>query len=178
MGGAALTTSYLGYLVATSMLRELGPVLASLMLASRVGAAMAAELGSMRVTEQIDALFTLATNPIRYLVVPRILACVLMLPLLVILGNGLGILGGYVVSVWSLGIPGPQYMDSAMSAVGAEGIMMALVKATVFGLLVGLMATYHATMPMEEPKVWDRPRRGRWFLRRWLFWFPTISLRR
>lgn len=143
LGGGAIATSYLGFLVSTSMLRELGPVLASLMVASRVGAAMAAELGTMRVTEQIDALFTLATNPIRYLVVPRILACVLMLPLLVILGNGLGIFGGYAVSVWSLDIPGPKYMDSAMSAISGDGIFMALVKAAIFGLLVGLMSTYH-----------------------------------
>ena len=81
---AALANSQLGRLVSLSMLRELGPVLASLMLAGRVGAAIAAELGTMRVTEQIDALVTLATNPIRYLVVPRILACMVTLPLLVL----------------------------------------------------------------------------------------------
>lgn len=142
-GGAAIATMQLGNLVATSMLRELGPVLASLMLASRVGAAMAAELGTMRVTEQIDALETLATNPVRYLVVPRILACLLMLPLLVILGNVTGIFGGYIVSTQVLGIAGQSYMDSAMWAVSTDAIVMGLVKAAAFGFLVGLMSTYH-----------------------------------
>lgn len=142
-GGDALAASQLGNLVSTSMLRELGPVLASLMLASRVGAAMAAELGTMRVTEQIDALFTLATNPIRYLVVPRILACVLMLPLLVVLGAAIGILGGYVVSTQVLGISGQSYLNSSMIGVMPAALIMAGVKAAAFGFLVGLMSTYH-----------------------------------
>lgn len=142
-GGYALATSQLGNLVSTSMLRELGPVLASLMLASRVGAAMAAELGTMRVTEQIDALFTLATNPMRYLVVPRVMACLLMLPLLVILGNVMGIVGGYLVSTQTIGIPGASYWDSAMLGVNATSLSMALVKAACFGFIVGLLSTYH-----------------------------------
>jgi phospholipid/cholesterol/gamma-HCH transport system permease protein len=142
-GGEAIATSQLGNLVATSMLRELGPVLASLMLASRVGAAMAAELGTMRVTEQIDALETLATNPLRYLVVPRVLACMAMLPLLVMLGNLLGIFGGYVVTTQVLDIPGRAYMDSMVMALSAEAQTMAMVKALAFGFLVGLMSTYH-----------------------------------
>jgi len=142
-GGEAIATSQLGNLVATSMLRELGPVLASLMLASRVGAAMAAELGTMRVTEQIDALETLATNPVRYLVVPRILACMAMLPLLVMLGNLMGIGGGYVVTTQVLDIAGRHYTDSVMLALSAEAQIMAMVKAMAFGFLVGLMSTYH-----------------------------------
>lgn len=142
-GGEAIATSQLGNLVATSMLRELGPVLASLMLASRVGAAMAAELGTMRVTEQIDALETLATNPIRYLVVPRILACMLMLPLLVILGNVTGIGGGYVVTTQVLDIAGRFYIDSVQLALTNEAQMMAIVKSFAFGFIVGLMATFH-----------------------------------
>lgn len=142
-GGEAIATSQLGNLVATSMLRELGPVLASLMLASRVGAAMAAELGTMRVTEQIDALETLATNPIRYLVVPRILACMLMLPLLVILGNVTGIGGGYVVTTQVLDIAGRFYLDSVQLALTNEAQMMAIVKSFAFGFIVGLMATFH-----------------------------------
>jgi phospholipid/cholesterol/gamma-HCH transport system permease protein len=142
-GGAAIATSQLGNLVATSMLRELGPVLASLMLASRVGAAMAAELGTMRVTEQIDALETLTTNPVRYLVVPRILACLLMLPPLVMLGNISGIFGGWVVSTQVLGIAGHSYMDSVMLAITSASLTMGLVKAAAFGFLVGLMSTYH-----------------------------------
>jgi phospholipid/cholesterol/gamma-HCH transport system permease protein len=142
-GGEAIATSQLGNLVATSMLRELGPVLASLMLASRVGAAMAAELGTMRVTEQIDALETLATNPIRYLVVPRVLACMSMLPLLVLLGNMLGIVGGWVVTTQVLGISGQSYFDSVMLALTADAMIMGMVKAASFGFLVGLMATFH-----------------------------------
>jgi phospholipid/cholesterol/gamma-HCH transport system permease protein len=142
-GGEAIATSQLGNLVATSMLRELGPVLASLMLASRVGAAIAAELGTMRVTEQIDALETLATNPIRYLVVPRILACTLMLPLLVILGNICGIGGGYVVTTQVLDIAGRHYIDSVMLALTNDAQMMAIVKSIAFGFIVGLMATYN-----------------------------------
>ncbi|RYG59107.1 MAG: ABC transporter permease [Alphaproteobacteria bacterium] len=142
-GGEAIATSQLGNLVATSMLRELGPVLASLMLASRVGAAMAAELGTMRVTEQIDALETLATNPVRYLVVPRILACTMMLPLLVILGNIMGIFGGYVVTTQVLDIAGRFYIDSVMLALTNDAQIMAIVKSIAFGFVVGLMATFH-----------------------------------
>lgn len=143
LGGAGFADSQLGKLVALSMLRELGPVLAGLMLASRVGAAMAAELGTMRVTEQIDALTTLAANPVRYLVVPRILACVLMLPLLVVMANALGIVGGWFVSVNALGMEGHAYLNSAFGAITGEDMTMAFVKAATFGLVVGLMATYH-----------------------------------
>ncbi|MBI1309369.1 MAG: MlaE family lipid ABC transporter permease subunit [Proteobacteria bacterium] len=143
LSGGPLVNTQLGRLVALSMLRELGPVLAGLMLASRVGAAMAAELGTMRVTEQIDALVTLAANPVRYLVIPRVLATLLMLPLLVILANVMGIFGGYVVATKVLSVPAMQYMDSTYGAISGEDMTMALVKAAVFGLLVGLMATYH-----------------------------------
>lgn len=143
LNGGPLANTQLGRLVVISMLRELGPVLAALMLSSRVGAAMAAELGTMRVTEQIDALTTLATNPIRYLVVPRILACLLMLPLLVVLGNAVGIFGGYLVGTGVLDIPAHQYLDSTFTAIQSEDQIMSLIKASVFGLLVGLMGTYH-----------------------------------
>lgn len=143
LGGAGFADSQLGKLVALSMLRELGPVLAGLMLASRVGAAMAAELGTMRVTEQIDALVTLATNPVRYLVVPRIVACVIMLPLLVMMANVLGIIGGWVVSTHVLGMDGNAYLNSAFQSIATEDMVMALVKAAIFGLVVGIMATYN-----------------------------------
>lgn len=143
LSGGPLVNTQLGRLVTLSMLRELGPVLASLMLASRVGAAMAAELGTMRVTEQIDALTTLAANPMRYLVVPRVMACLFMLPLLVVLANIIGIFGGYTVATQVLGVPGNMYMDGTYHAIGTTDLAMAIVKAAVFGLLVGLMATYH-----------------------------------
>lgn len=140
---AALAGSQVPKVVALSMLRELGPVLAALMLASRVGSAMAAELGTMRVTEQIDALTTLATNPIRYLVVPRIMACVTMLPLLVILANLVGIFGGYIVSTQVLGLSESLYTTQTYAAIKADDITIGLVKAVVFGLLIGLTATFH-----------------------------------
>ena len=133
LGGGPLSDTQVGKLVALSMLRELGPVLAGLMLASRVGAAMAAELGTMRVTEQIDALTTLAANPMRYLVVPRIMACVLMLPLLVILANTVGIGGGYVVSVHVLHIDGLSYSNAAFDGITGEDLLMGIVKAITFG---------------------------------------------
>lgn len=143
LGSGPLADNQIGKLVALSMLRELGPVLAALMLASRVGAAMAAELGTMRVTEQIDALTTLAANPMRYLVVPRIYACLAMLPLLVILANAVGILGGYTVSTQVLGIAGHAYMNSTFDGITADDLTMGIIKAATFGFLVGLMATYH-----------------------------------
>lgn len=143
LNGGPLVNTQLGRLVSASMVRELGPVLAGLMLSSRVGAAMAAELGTMRVTEQIDALITLAANPVRYLVVPRIMACLLMLPLLVILGNVVGICGGYVVSTHVLHVPAYAYLNGAFEAIGNDDQVMTLVKAAVFGVIVGLMGTYH-----------------------------------
>ncbi|MFZ2587806.1 MAG: ABC transporter permease [Alphaproteobacteria bacterium] len=139
----ALAGSQVPKVVTLSMLRELGPVLAALMLASRVGAAMAAQLGTMRVTEQIDALHTLAVNPLRYLVIPRVLACVTMLPLLVTLANIVGIFGGRTVAVHVLGLPEHSYMTHTWDAITTDDITIGLVKALVFGLIIGLMSTYH-----------------------------------
>lgn len=137
-----LANNQLGRLVSLSMLRELGPVLASLMIAGRVGAAMAAELGTMRVTEQIDALTTLSTSPMRYLVVPRMFASMLMLPFLVLIANVTGIFGGYIVAVKVLNMPGHLYLQSAFSGIGLEDITLGLVKAVVFGIIIALMGTY------------------------------------
>lgn len=142
LGSGALADAQLGKLVALSILRELGPVLAALMVAGRVGAAIAAELGTMRVTEQIDALTTLATNPVKYLVTPRILACAFTLPLLVVLANLVGIGGGYLVATQVLDMPGHLFTRSAFDAIGQSDIVLGLVKALVFGLIVGLMGTY------------------------------------
>lgn len=143
LNGGSLASSQLGSLVVLSMVRELGPVLAALMVTSRAGAAIAAELASMRVTEQIDALTTLATNPVRFLVAPRILACMTMMPLLVVLANILGILGGYTVGVHVLGVSSVMYVNSTFRSLGGDDITMTLVKGATFGLLIGLMATYH-----------------------------------
>jgi phospholipid/cholesterol/gamma-HCH transport system permease protein len=129
-------------IVVVSLTRELGPVLAGLMVAGRVGAAMAAELGTMRVTEQIDALTTLATDPMRYLVFPRLVAGVLMLPALVLVADVIGVMGGFVVSVYKLGFNEVDYINRTLQYLQAEDVIAGLVKAAVFGFLVSLMGCY------------------------------------
>ena len=129
--------------VVVSITRELGPVLAGLMVAGRIGAAMAAEIGTMRVTEQIDALVTLSTNPFKYLVVPRILAGVTMLPILVLIADIIGILGGYLVSTTQLGFNQQAYLQNTWDFMEFEDVFSGLVKASVFGFLIALMGCYH-----------------------------------
>lgn len=129
--------------VVLSITRELSPVLAGLMIAGRIGAAMAAELGTMRVTEQVDALQTLSTNPMKYLIAPRLLAGVTMLPLLVLVGDIMGVFGGYVVGVFKLGFNEQTYLINTWNFVEAQDIISGLVKAAVFGFLVALMGCYH-----------------------------------
>ncbi len=129
--------------VIVSITRELGPVLAGLMVAGRIGAAMAAEIGTMRVTEQIDALDTLATNPIKYLVTPRLVAGITMLPLLVLTADIIGVFGGYVVSIFKLGFNPSIYIKNTIDFMETIDVVSGLVKASVFGLLVTLMGCYH-----------------------------------
>jgi phospholipid/cholesterol/gamma-HCH transport system permease protein len=129
--------------VVVSITRELGPVLASLMVAGRVGAAIAAELGTMRVTEQIDALDTLATNPMKYLVVPRVLAGLLMMPLLVLVADVIGVLGGFVVSSFILGFNESAYLINTIHAVHTQDIVSGLVKAAVFGLIITMLGCFN-----------------------------------
>ncbi len=129
--------------VIVSITRELGPVLAGLMVAGRIGAAMAAEIGTMRVTEQIDALDTLATNPLKYLVAPRLLAGITMLPLLVLTADIIGVFGGYVVSVFKLGFNPATYIKNTLDFLEPIDVISGLVKASVFGFLVTLMGCYH-----------------------------------
>jgi phospholipid/cholesterol/gamma-HCH transport system permease protein len=129
--------------VVVSITRELGPVLAGLMVAGRVGAAIAAEIGTMRVTEQIDALTTLKTDPLRYLVAPRLIAATLMLPVLVLIADIIGVMGGYLVSVYKLGFQGDVYLANTMDFVEPLDVISGLVKAAVFGFLVALMGCYH-----------------------------------
>ena len=129
-------------IVVLSMTRELGPVLAGLMVAGRVGAAIAAELGTMRVTEQIDALTTLATDPFRYLVFPRLLAGTLMLPLLVLVADVIGVMGGYLVSVHKLGFGYVEYLNRTFEFLETQDVVSGLVKAAVFGFIVSLMGCY------------------------------------
>ena len=130
-------------IVVLSVVRELGPVLAGLMVAGRVGAAMAAELGTMRVTDQIDALGTLSTNPMKYLVAPRLLAGVLALPLLVVVADVLGVMGGYIVAVLKLGLEPAAYLQSTFNFTTVQDVVSGLAKAAVFGFLIALMGCYH-----------------------------------
>ncbi|HEY0425641.1 MAG TPA: ABC transporter permease, partial [Rhodopila sp.] len=129
-------------LVVLSVTRELGPVLAGLMVAGRVGAAMAAELGTMRVTDQIDALSTLSTHPMKYLVAPRLLAGIIALPLLVLIADVLGVMGGFIVSTLKLGFNVSGYLTNTINFVQMEDVASGLVKAAVFGFLISLMGCY------------------------------------
>ncbi len=130
-------------IVVLSITRELGPVLAGLMVAGRVGAAIAAEIGTMRVTEQIDALTTLSTNPYRYLVAPRIIAAVLTMPILVLIADIIGVLGGYIVSIHKLGFNPTVYLFNTFDILEPMDVISGLVKAAVFGFLIALMGCYH-----------------------------------
>jgi phospholipid/cholesterol/gamma-HCH transport system permease protein len=135
--------SLVGPTVALSMARELGPVLTGLMVTGRAGSAMATELGTMRVTEQIDALHTMAVNPIKYLVVPRLLAGIFMLPFLTIVTDFVGVLGGYFVGVNLLDINPGVYMGRTMDFVTVDDIFYGLYKSVVFGLIISLTACYN-----------------------------------
>ena len=130
-------------IVVLSVVRELGPVLAGLMVAGRVGAAMAAELGTMRVTDQIDALGTLSTNPMKYLVAPRLLAGVIAVPLLVAVADVLGVAGGFLVSTVKLGFNPSAYLASTFNILTTTDVVAGLVKAAAFGFLIALMGCYH-----------------------------------
>lgn len=129
--------------VVLSMTRELGPVLAGLMVAGRVGAAMAAELGTMRVTEQIDALVTLSTNPMNYLVTPRVLASMISLPILVLIADIIGVMGGFLVSTCQLNFNAGHYMAQTLNFLEYRDVMSGLIKAAVFGFIIALMGCYH-----------------------------------
>ena len=135
--------SSIAIVVVLSITRELGPVMAGLMVAGRIGASFAAEIGTMRVTEQIDALETLSTSPYKYLVFPRLLAGLMMLPLLVLVGDIIGVFGGYLVSIHKLGFaPGP-YLTSTFEFLETKDVVSGLTKAAVFGFIVSLMGCYH-----------------------------------
>ena len=136
-------TSFVGSVVALSITRELGPVFAGLMVSGRVGASMAAELGTMKVTEQIDALTTLATNPVKYLVVPRVVAATIVLPVLVVFADLLGIVGGYFVSVHLLGANPHVYVAKTYQYLEFKDIYTGLIKASVFGTLIALISCHH-----------------------------------
>jgi phospholipid/cholesterol/gamma-HCH transport system permease protein len=132
----------LGAVINMTLARELGPVLAATMLAGRVGGAMAAELGTMRVTEQIDALSSMGANPIQYLVVPRFLAFVLLIPALTVMAVFMGVVGGYFYSVHILGIDRYHYLYNAQQFVGAYDLFTGLFKSVFFGVTIALVSCY------------------------------------
>jgi phospholipid/cholesterol/gamma-HCH transport system permease protein len=153
-GGALALQIYLGgnrygaeaivpQIVVLGITRELGPVIAGLMVAGRVAAAIAAEIGTMRVTEQIDALTTLATNPIKYLVVPRLIAAVISMPILVAIADSIGVFGGYVVSTQSLGFSGGIYLKNTVDFMTHQDVFSGLYKAAAFGFIIALMGCYN-----------------------------------
>ena len=133
---------YVGRMVSLSMIRELGPVLTALMVAGRVGSGMAAELGSMVVTQQIDALRSLGTDPVRKLVAPRLVAGISMLPVLTVLSNAVGMLGGYVVARFTLRLATSLYWHSALDAIKLQDLFMGLVKPLVFGYIIAAVGCY------------------------------------
>lgn len=153
-GGVIALQSYTGFrqyhaqnaianIVLMAITRELGPVLAGLMIAGRVGAALSAQIGTMRVTDQIDALATLSTDPMKYLVTPRLLAATLALPVLVLVADILGVFGGFTVSVAKLGFSPDAYISATLAAFKMSDVTVGLVKAAVFGFLIALLGCYY-----------------------------------
>ena len=142
-GSRFSATSTVPAVVVIGMVRELGPVLVGLMVAGRVSSAMAAEIGTMRVTEQLDALTTLRTDPYRYLIAPRLFASLIALPLLVLIANAVGILGGYLLAVHKLGFNATNYLRVTRRFLDSDDFAMALAKAGVFGFFIALMGCYH-----------------------------------
>ncbi len=130
-------------IVAIGMVRELGPVLGGLMVAGRVAASIAAEIGTMKVTEQIDALVTLSTNPLKYLTLPRVLAATLSLPLLVAIGDSIGIFGGYLVGTTRLGFNAANYIQNTVDFLEPWDVISGMFKGAVFGFIVAMMGCYH-----------------------------------
>ncbi len=134
--------SMVGAMVALGLTRELGPVITALMVIGRVGSAMTAELGMMRSSQQVDALSSMAVEPIQYLVVPRIVAATVVLPLLAAIFSLSGMVGGYVVATSYLGVDGGMFMNSVRYYLGPEDVIQGLIKASVFGLIMAVIASY------------------------------------
>lgn len=142
-GGARFNAEqFVPNIVVLGITRELGPVLAGLMLAGRVSAGLAAEIGTMRVTEQIDALSTLSTDPIKFLIAPRLIAAVLTFPILVLVADIIGVMGGYLVGVGSLGFNGAIYLRNTLDFLEAGDVALGLVKAAAFGFIIAVMGCY------------------------------------
>ena len=134
--------NYVGRVVSISMVRELGPVLTALMVSGRVGSGIAAELGSMVVTDQINAMRAMGSDPLRKLVVPRLVAALVMLPMLTILSDTLGLAGGYLISIVILKISGGLYFQTATDAISIEDIVGGMIKPVVFGFIIAMTGCY------------------------------------
>ncbi len=144
VGGARFNAeSFVPSIVVLGIVRELGPVLGGLMVAGRVSSSMAAELGTMRVTEQIDAMTTLSVDPYKYLIAPRILAAVIVLPLLTLVANTIGVLGGFLLSTERLGFNPGTYLKLTRQFLETDDVISSLTKAAVFGFIIALMGCYH-----------------------------------
>ena len=144
VGGARINAeSIVPNIVVLAITRELGPVLGGIMVAARVSSAMAAELGTMRVTEQIDALSTLSTNPFRYLIAPRIIAASLVLAPLVLIADIIGVMGGYIVATGKLDFNGAVYLNNTANYLETYDVVSGLVKAAVYGFIIALMGCFH-----------------------------------
>ena len=143
VGGARFNAEqFVPNIVVLGITRELGPVLAGLMLSGRVSAGIAAEIGTMRVTEQIDAMTTLSTDPFKFLVAPRVLAATLTLPILVMVADIIGVMGGYLVATGSLGFNGATYLRNTFDFLEPQDVVLGLVKAAVFGFIIAAMGAY------------------------------------
>lgn len=134
--------SSIATVVVLSLTRELGPVLAGLMVAGRVGASIAAEIGTMKVTEQVDALYTLSTDPIKYLVFPRVIAAIITMPCLVLIGDIIGVMGGYLVGVYKLNFNSTAYLTNTFQYLETIDVVSGLVKASVFGFIISIISCY------------------------------------
>jgi len=133
---------YVGTIVAFSLIKELSPVLTATIITGRVGAAITAEIATMKITEQIDALYTLGTNPIKYLIVPRFLACVSMVPVLTVFSNAIGIIGGFLVGTLNLEIPSTIYLSDSFDFLRINDFFHGLIKSIFFGGLIGIVSCY------------------------------------
>jgi phospholipid/cholesterol/gamma-HCH transport system permease protein len=134
---------YIGSVIMRSVIIELGPVLTALIIGGRVGASIAAELGTMKVTEQLDALRAMAINPVRFLVVPRVIGAIIMLPVLTVFANAIAIFGGYVVSVTSIGVSTHTYITGLKDFFYLKDLLSGLLKAVFFGGIIGTMGCYY-----------------------------------
>lgn len=133
---------FVGTIVTFSLIRELGPVLTSVVISGRAGAAVTAQIGTMAVTEQIDALYTLGTNPIRYLVIPRMFGFMVTMPILTLFSNLFGVLGGYLVAAYALGVPGEVYMTDITTFMNVDDFLHGFIKSFAFAFMVATVCCY------------------------------------